>query len=217
MRSLLPFRLTYLGVPVALVLGCLAAETADSHPAGWLVLALSIAYLACLPFWKSIVNATRVLASRTGGSAWLLLSGALAVLFGAPLEHLAVSEILPGGDALYLAGAACAAAGTVLGVWAQAARRRLGQAQAQTARLMALLRRGPYRVVRYPGYSALLLAALGVALGYGSAVALASLIVLLLPGLVLRISVEERQTLETLGTVYVDYTRETQRLVPRLW
>ncbi len=216
MQSRLPLWLSIVGVVPALVLGCLAAETAPSHPAGWLLLALSVAYVVVLALSRSVTDGCRVLVNG-GVAGWLVLSGSLGVLIAAPAEHLALSEFVAAGDLLDVAGAAFAALGAALGAWAQAVRRTLRQGQAHAAVLVGLLRRGPYRAVRHPGYLAVLLVTLGVALGYGSAAARGIIAILLLPGLVVRIRREDQKMFEVLGAAYEGYASRTRRLVPGLW
>jgi hypothetical protein len=44
------------GILPALILGCLGAETIDSHPAGLLLLALSVVYLSAAPLSQSLIS-----------------------------------------------------------------------------------------------------------------------------------------------------------------
>jgi protein-S-isoprenylcysteine O-methyltransferase Ste14 len=71
-----------------------------------------------------------------------------------------------------------------------------------------LITGGPYRFVRHPGYSAILLQLLGLALLSASVVSIASLlpVVALLP---LRIRVEERLLADHFGAEYREYVRRT--------
>ncbi len=80
-----------------------------------------------------------------------------------------------------------------------------------------LVRSGPYRFVRHPGYAAFVLMAFGIALGFSSLVALAAVPLLLLPALANRIWVEEELLLSAFGSEYRDYQRTTRRLLPGLW
>lgn len=79
----------------------------------------------------------------------------------------------------------------------------------------AVVDRGPYRFVRHPAYSGMLVAHVGVAIFFYSVPALAVLALVLLPGIVLRIRVEER----ALGTLpgYAEYSRRRARLLPMVW
>lgn len=76
---------------------------------------------------------------------------------------------------------------------------------------------GPYRRVRHPSYTGLLL----ITVGFGIAFANWLLLVLcaVLPSLSLlhRIKVEELQLVRVLGEPYVSYSARTKRLIPGIW
>ncbi len=80
-----------------------------------------------------------------------------------------------------------------------------------------LVRRGPYRVLRHPSYTGLILIFTGFGLAIGSWVGAASALVVVLAGLVPRIRVEERALANTFGAEYTAYARSTARLVPGVW
>ncbi len=77
--------------------------------------------------------------------------------------------------------------------------------------------RGPYRWVRHPSYTGLLLVALGFGLGAANWLSLAACVVLPPLGLLRRITVEEAELTRVLGQPYRDYQRTTHRLIPGLW
>jgi protein-S-isoprenylcysteine O-methyltransferase Ste14 len=81
----------------------------------------------------------------------------------------------------------------------------------------AVVTRGPYRWVRHPSYTGLLLVALGFGLGAGNWLSLVICAVIPLLGLLPRIAVEESEMLRVLGDRYRSYQRTTDRLVPGLW
>jgi protein-S-isoprenylcysteine O-methyltransferase Ste14 len=73
---------------------------------------------------------------------------------------------------------------------------------------------GPYRFVRHPSYTAILIMLLGVGMALSN---WASLVVMLaggLIGLLYRVRVEERALVEALGQPYRDYMRTTTRFIP---
>jgi protein-S-isoprenylcysteine O-methyltransferase Ste14 len=77
-----------------------------------------------------------------------------------------------------------------------------------------LVERGPFRIVRHPSYTGVLLAFVGLALSLCN---LAVLLVILLPigaAFVHRMNVEENALSAALGSQYTDYMRRTKRLVP---
>lgn len=77
----------------------------------------------------------------------------------------------------------------------------------------ALIRTGPYAIVRHPIYSGLLLAIIGSALARGDVAALLA-IAFMLYAVLRRVSIEERWMSETFGQAYVDYKATTPALVP---
>lgn len=80
-----------------------------------------------------------------------------------------------------------------------------------------LVRRGPYRLLRHPSYTGLLLVFGGFGLALGSWVGAACALLILLVGLLPRIRVEERVLAQTFGPDYDDYANATRRLVPHIW
>jgi protein-S-isoprenylcysteine O-methyltransferase Ste14 len=76
---------------------------------------------------------------------------------------------------------------------------------------------GPYRVVRHPSYSGMLITLAGTGLALGNWAALCALVVLPTIGLTYRIRVEERALLEALGEPYRRFAAGRARLIPGLW
>ena len=80
-----------------------------------------------------------------------------------------------------------------------------------------VVRSGPYRVLRHPSYTGLLIATLGVALLLGNIASAVLFEVLVIAGVLYRIRVEEKVLSGALGTDYTDYMRVTKRLIPGVW
>jgi protein-S-isoprenylcysteine O-methyltransferase Ste14 len=76
---------------------------------------------------------------------------------------------------------------------------------------------GPYRWVRHPSYTGIVLLMAGLGLVYGNVPALVILLVLQAGVLIHRIFVEEAVLTEVIGRAYADYAARTKRLVPGLW
>jgi protein-S-isoprenylcysteine O-methyltransferase Ste14 len=120
----------------------------------------------------------------------------------------------PGGATV--AGLALALAGVILTVWT---RRCLGAFFSTTLgvkRDHQVIKTGPYRWVRHPMYSSLLLVILGGALVYNSG---AVVVLLALPFTTFfywQSAVEERLLVKRLGEAYLQYRASTGRLVPRV-
>ncbi|MFJ8311209.1 MULTISPECIES: methyltransferase family protein [unclassified Streptomyces] len=80
-----------------------------------------------------------------------------------------------------------------------------------------VVRSGPYRWVRHPAYSGILLAGLALGVTLDNA---AALLVLLAGGalaLGYRIHVEEKLLSQALGAAYTQYAAVTRRLIPGVW
>jgi protein-S-isoprenylcysteine O-methyltransferase Ste14 len=76
---------------------------------------------------------------------------------------------------------------------------------------------GPYRWLRHPSYTGILLLLLGMGLAFGNWLAILCLVVLSGIGLVLRIRVEEAALQASFGAAYDDYAATRPHLVPGLW
>ncbi|ENN88798.1 isoprenylcysteine carboxyl methyltransferase [Rhizobium freirei PRF 81] len=79
----------------------------------------------------------------------------------------------------------------------------------------ALIRSGPYALVRHPIYSGLMLAIIGSAIARGD-IAAALAIAAVLYAILRRVHIEESWMSETFGSAYADYKASTPALVPFL-
>jgi protein-S-isoprenylcysteine O-methyltransferase Ste14 len=108
--------------------------------------------------------------------------------------------------------------GLALRVWSIAA---LGSSFRTTVEVepgQAIVSTGPYRCVRHPSYTGLLLIAAGLGVARGAWASLAACVVLLLPALVRRIHVEEAELDHVLGEPFRTYqSKTTARLIPHAW
>jgi protein-S-isoprenylcysteine O-methyltransferase Ste14 len=77
--------------------------------------------------------------------------------------------------------------------------------------------RGPYRALRHPGYTGLLLVVTGCAFMAGNALGVVASTTVVLAALVHRIGIEERALTEALGERYRQFARSRARLVPFVW
>lgn len=76
---------------------------------------------------------------------------------------------------------------------------------------------GPYRVVRHPSYSGLLLTSLGAGIALGNWAALALLTIPYTVALTRRIGIEETMLREGLGEDYERFASKRKRLIPGVW
>jgi protein-S-isoprenylcysteine O-methyltransferase Ste14 len=76
---------------------------------------------------------------------------------------------------------------------------------------------GPYRFVRHPSYTGLVLGVAGYALACGDVWCLIAAAVLAGAGLAVRIRVEERQLRDALGADYDEFAAHHKRLIPGIF
>jgi len=112
-------------------------------------------------------------------------------------------------------GVAITAAGLGFAVWARAY---IGTNWSSSVTVKVghqLIRTGPYRWVRHPIYSGMILAMLGTALERRQVRGVIA-VVLLYAGFKIKCKIEERTMTNTFGAEYADYSRSTGAIVPKL-
>src|SRR5581483_10932552 len=80
-----------------------------------------------------------------------------------------------------------------------------------------VVRSGPYKVLRHPAYTGLLLALFGISLTFANIASIAVFNCCIVAAILYRIRVEERTLLDGLGDEYAEYRRHTRRLIPGVW
>jgi protein-S-isoprenylcysteine O-methyltransferase Ste14 len=146
-----------------------------------------------------------------------LIALSLAVAVAAALLARSQAPTLRGPAPLRVAGVVVMWLGLALRVWAIAALGRSFRTTVEVDADQAVVAGGPYRWVRHPSYTGLLLILAGLGLAAGNWLALAACIALPLPAVVHRIHVEEAELERTLGDAYRSYASGRPRLVPGLW
>jgi protein-S-isoprenylcysteine O-methyltransferase Ste14 len=114
------------------------------------------------------------------------------------------------------AGVAITLAGVAFAIWA---RTTLGRNWSGVVTLKdghTLVRRGPYRIVRHPIYTGLLMALAGTALTSGTVRSILALPIVAF-GFWLKMLIEERFMVEEFGDEYLRYRREVPAVVPFLF
>jgi protein-S-isoprenylcysteine O-methyltransferase Ste14 len=142
---------------------------------------------------------------------------AVAIVLAVKSATVAPSLRIPGHGRVLLAGLIVLCFGLVIRVWAVVA---LGSAFRTTVEVdvgQAVVARGPYRWVRHPSYTGLLVMMIGFGLGVGNWLALAICAVLPTVSVLRRIRVEEAELNRVLGDSYRAYQMRTARLIPGLW
>jgi protein-S-isoprenylcysteine O-methyltransferase Ste14 len=183
-----------------------------SHLAGVLLLIVVLA-------WGMMELSQRSQPSREGatkiggvGSRLASLACLIATVIVVNLAPRVVpaATIRPGAVA-FAVGMAVLLAGLVLRGWSF---KTLGQYFTHTVMVIAT---GPYRLLRHPSYTALLLAGIGIGLISANWAGLSGLMLLTLTALLWRIHTEENALLATLGDRYRAYAAQHKRLVPLIW
>ena len=181
-----------------------------------LPLELGLVYLIS----ELLLTVTRRSRSRTGtkqdrstlGMIWLVI--AVSIAAGVFVAQNFPTAALPHGRMFASAGVVLFVAGLVLRWWAIITLGRFFTVDVTIEKDHEVVERGPFRMVRHPSYTGVLLAFVGFALSLCNWVAL---LVILLPigaAFIHRMNVEEDALLSALGPRYADYMKRTRRLVP---
>jgi len=178
----------------------------------------AILWLGWLAYWfvaARDVKATRRHEPRLTRLLHIALIVLAALLLAFRIDALAWLDerFLPPTMIAYWLGLVMLAAGIAIAVWA---RRYLGRNWSGTVTVKQdhkLVRSGPYRFVRHPIYTGLLLAILGTAVAIGEWRGLIAF-ALIIAGFLLKIRTEERFMSETFADAYARYRAEVPALVP---
>ncbi|MGH2891799.1 MAG: methyltransferase family protein [Solirubrobacteraceae bacterium] len=192
----------------------------QTHSAGWLFLLLVIAFfgMEIIQFvrqrgWRK--NATRIAtpAFWIGVAVWTVV--ATVMLHGG--SRLAPGASMGNGVVVFIVGMVLLTAGAAMrwaSFWA------LGQYFTFTVNVSTdqdVVTRGPYRILRHPGYTGGLLAMIGIGVIYANWIGLAGFVVPCLVIIIWRIRVEEAALFKTAGSAYRAYAARHKRLVPLVW
>jgi protein-S-isoprenylcysteine O-methyltransferase Ste14 len=118
---------------------------------------------------------------------------------------------------LFVVGLALMASGVCVRQWAIVTLGRFFTADVRVHPQQTVVDRGPYRWVRHPSYSGLIIFFLGLGLALTNWMSLLVLVALPTAGLVIRIRTEERALLAGLGEPYRRYAEVHRRLFPGVW
>ncbi len=146
-----------------------------------------------------------------------------AIVVGCTVGSLAagpVSAALPPvhlpADTAVVVGLLLAVPGLALRVWSIATLGRFFRPIVSVADDQTVVRTGPYRLVRHPSYTGLLLVVLGLSLGRGDVVAAAVTTLGVTAGLLWRIRAEEAVLRRAFGPAWDEHAAATGRLLPRV-
>ncbi len=80
-----------------------------------------------------------------------------------------------------------------------------------------VIRQGPYRWMRHPSYTGGLTSFFGLGLAFANWLSLAVLMILIVTVYIYRMNVEEKVLIASLGDEYLEYSRQTRRLIPGIY
>jgi protein-S-isoprenylcysteine O-methyltransferase Ste14 len=152
--------------------------------------------------------------TRLIGYAFFVTGLALAA---APVLNYFQVAVFPFGEVTGWTGILAMLLGIVLRWWAF---RTLGEYYTRTLRISAdqtIVRRGPYKLIRHPGYLASLMMWLGAALATGNWLAFVIVLVALFYAYHYRIQAEEQMLLTLQNREYEAYRAHTWKLVPFIY
>ncbi len=181
-----------------------------------LSLQLGLVYL----FSEVLLTATRRSRSRTGtkqdrstlGVIWLVIMA--SVTAGVYVAMHWPAAALPHGQVFASVGVFLFVAGLLLRWWAIITLGRFFTVDVTIEKDHELVERGPFRLVRHPSYTGVLLAFVGFALTLRNWAALLVILVPIFAAFIRRMNVEEEALSRALGSRYADYMRRTKRLLP---
>jgi protein-S-isoprenylcysteine O-methyltransferase len=124
---------------------------------------------------------------------------------------------LPYGRAFEMTGVVLFAAGLIFRWWAIVTLGRFLTVDVTIEKDHELVERGPFRLVRHPSYTGVLLAFVGWALTLRNWGAILVVLVPIFVAFVRRMNVEEEALRGALGEKYAEYMRRTKRLVPGVY
>ena len=184
-----------------------------------LALELGLIYLVS----EILLTLTRRSRSKTGtkqdrstlGMIWLVI--AVSIAAGVFVAQNLSAAALPYGPMFASAGVVLFVAGLLLRWWAIITLGRFFTVDVTIENDHELVERGPFRIVRHPSYTGVLLAFVGFGLSLRN---WAALLVILLPigaAFICRMNVEEEALSRALGPRYAEYMKRTKRLVPFIY
>jgi protein-S-isoprenylcysteine O-methyltransferase Ste14 len=182
-------------------------------------------FLVIISAWGMMELSQRSQAHREGATRIGGIAGRI-VFLACLITGIAVADLTPRvfpaaairpAVAAFAVGLVVLLAGLVLRGWAFKA---LGQYFTHIVMVSSdqqVVATGPYRVLRHPSYTAIILIAAGVGLASANWADLAGVLLLTLPPLLWRIHVEENALKATVGDRYRAYAAQHKRLVPLVW
>lgn len=146
---------------------------------------------------------------------WLVI--AVSITAGVLVAQSFQAAALRHGPMLATASVILFVAGIILRWWAIITLGRFFSVDVTIEKDHELVEQGPFRTVRHPSYTGVLLAFLGLALSLRNWAALVIMLVPIGAAFIHRMNVEEDALSRALGSRYAEYMKRTKRLVPFIY
>src|SRR5207249_8826 len=157
-------------------------------------------------------GATRVKRDR-GSGALIIFTVFVSIILALSLGYAGFGP-LP--DWVFYPGIFLMLLGVVVRQWAIAVLGRFFSLNVQVVEDHRVVEKGPYRLIRHPSYTGLLITFIGISLAVQSFGALLVLLAVFTVSFGYRIGVEEKTLLSELGEDYANYMKRTKRIIPYL-
>lgn len=177
------------------------------------------AWLAFFAYWVIMALRVKRAVKRQSPAGRLLqvLGAFIAFLLmynrGVPWSGVMIARFVPHGQFWAAVGAAITCIGVAIAIWARTILGTNWSGIVTVKQDHTLIRTGPYRTVRHPIYSGLILALFGTALTLGQVRDLVAIVVVFLT-LLIKSRTEEQFMTEQFGREYEEYRRTTRALIP---
>jgi protein-S-isoprenylcysteine O-methyltransferase Ste14 len=105
--------------------------------------------------------------------------------------------------------------GVMFRLWAIATLGRYYSHVVRKSKKHRIIDTGPYRFLRHPAYTGMIIAHIGITLFYFNFITLAMILLFLIPSIILRITIEEKMLFTIKG--YKDFAMKRKRILPYIW
>ncbi len=200
-------------------MGYLGYMSLRSNIIGWFLMLVAILYGFGGPLllWSNLRKEDVVRHENQDRSFWLVIPGFLVVFYASPIEYLFQPQSLPRTSCMQTSGIVLITVGLIVFSWARMSLKDMYSGRVRVTSGHTLVQRGPYRIIRHPAYASYIIMSIGIALGFSSLIGLLAVPILLCPGLVYRINVEEHILGAEFRSDFEDYVQRTWRLIPYIW
>ncbi|MEV4413774.1 isoprenylcysteine carboxylmethyltransferase family protein [Catellatospora sp. NPDC049609] len=181
-----------------------------------ILIALGLVWVLVEVRQSRVVRADASRADRGSREVVVLAIGA-GLVAAVAVARWVPSAALPPSAVVGWIGCGLVAFGIVLRIWSIRTLGRYFTFTVQTSGDQPVITAGPYRVVRHPGYTGLLLLSVGIGLLLANWLAVVVVTAAATGGLSYRIRIEERELLRDLGPAYREYAATRKRLIPFIW